>query len=74
MQLSNQNELNSNILLFSTLKKKYLNRFTRKAFNKSLSISFRGYVVEKGLDKVVAVAKKYTDDIRNVDQVLPLLS
>jgi len=29
---------------------------------------FRGYVVEKGLDKVVAVAKKYTDDIRNVDQ------
>jgi hypothetical protein len=28
----------------------------------------RGYVVEKGLDKVVAVAKKYTDDIRNVAQ------
>ena len=25
-------------------------------------------MVEKGLDKVVAVAKKYTDDIRNVDQ------
>ncbi len=39
-----------------------------KLLQQCLVTENRGYVVEKGLDKVVSVAKKFTDDIRHVAQ------
>jgi hypothetical protein len=39
-----------------------------KLLQQCLVTENRGYVVEKGLDKVVTVAKQFTDNIRNVEQ------